>query len=159
MEMIVFFAYLELDGHEDPLQRQAMTALEQAGHPVAWICMKDIWHIGQEFFRWEIATAVAGAVIGIDPFDQPDVEASKLKTSGLTEAYEKTQSLPTQEPIFRENGLALYADPRNAAELGRHNTLTGYLKSHFGRVKAGEKSGDYVALLAYIERNERTRER
>ena len=55
--------------------------------------------------------------------------------------------------MFRENGVALYADPRNAAQLGRHNTLAGYLKSHFGRVHAGEKSGDYVALLAYIERD------
>jgi transaldolase / glucose-6-phosphate isomerase len=56
--------------------------------------------------------------------------------------------------VFRENGVALYADPRNAAELGRHNELSGYLKSHFGRVRGGEKAGDYVALLAYIQRNE-----
>ena len=100
-----------------------MAALEQAGHPVARISVKDIWHIGQEFFRWEIATAVAGAIIGIDPFDQPDVEASKDKTRALTDDYEKSHSLPKEEPVFRENGLALYADPRNAAELGRHNTL------------------------------------
>ena len=149
-----FFAYLELDGQGDPSQRQAVAALERAGHPVARISVKDIWHIGQEFFRWEIATAVAGAIIGIDPFNQPDVEASKDKTRALTDDYEKSHSLPKQEPVFRENGLALYADPRNAAELGRHNTLVGYLKSHFGRVHAGAKSGDYVALLAYIERNE-----
>jgi transaldolase / glucose-6-phosphate isomerase len=149
-----FFAYLELEGLPDPSQRRAIAALEQAGHPVARISVKDIWHIGQEFFRWEIATAVAGAIIGIDPFNQPDVEASKEKTRALTDDYEKSHSLPKQEPVFRENGLALYADPRNAAELGRHNTLTGYLKSHFGRVHAGAKSGDYVALLAYIERNE-----
>ena len=149
-----FFAYLELDGQHDPSQRQAMAALEQAGHPVARISVKDIWHIGQEFFRWEIATAVAGAIIGIDPFDQPDVEASKDKTRALTEDYEKSHRLPEEAPMFRENGLALYADPRNAAELGRHNTLSGYLKSHFGRVHAGAKSGDYVALLAYIQRNE-----
>ena len=145
-----FFAYLELDGQVDPSQRQAVTALEQAGHPVARISVKDIWHIGQEFFRWEIATAVAGAIIGIDPFDQPDVEASKDKTRELTGEYEKSHSLPKQEPVFRENGVALYADPRNAAELGQHNTLSGYLKSHFGRARAG----DYVALLAYIERND-----
>ena len=149
-----FFAYLELDGQADPSQREAVAALERAGHPVARINVKDIWHIGQEFFRWEIATAVAGAIIGIDPFDQPDVEASKKKTSALTEEYEKSHSLPTEEPMFRENGVALYADPRNAAELGRHNTLSGYLKSHFGRVHAGAKAGDYVALLAYIQRNE-----
>ena len=130
-----------------------MEALERAGHPVAQISVKDVWHIGQEFFRWEIATAVAGAIIGIDPFDQPDVEASKDKTRELTDAYEKSHRLPEDAPVFRENGVALYADPRNAAELGRHNTLVGYLKSHFGRLHAGGKGGDYVALLAYIERN------
>jgi transaldolase/glucose-6-phosphate isomerase len=147
-----FFAYLELEGQQDALQRQAVAALERAGHPVARISVKDIWHIGQEFFRWEIATAVAGAIIGIDPFNQPDVEASKDKTRALTDDFEKSHRLPEEVPVFRENGLALYADPRNAAELGRHNTLVGYLKSHFGRVHAGAKSGDYVALLAYIER-------
>lgn len=145
-----FFAYLELDGQIDPSQSAAVAALERAGHPVARINVKDIWHIGQEFFRWEIAVAVAGAIIGIDPFDQPDVEASKDRTRALTEAYEKSQSLPDEEALFRENGLALYADPRNAAALGRHNTLTGYLKGHFTQVH----TGDYVALLAYIERNE-----
>jgi transaldolase/glucose-6-phosphate isomerase len=149
-----FFAYLELDGQIDPSQRQAVEALERAGHPVARISVKDIWHIGQEFFRWEIATAVAGAIIGIDPFDQPDVEASKDKTRALTEEYEKSHSLPKEEPVFRENGLALYADPRNAAALGHHNTLSGYLKSHLGRVHAGGKEGDYVALLAYIQRSQ-----
>ena len=145
-----FFAYLELDGRAAQSQQETVAALEKAGHPIAKIRVKDIWHIGQEFFRWEIATAVAGEIIGIDPFDQPDVEASKVKTSALTEAYEKSHSLPKEEPVFRENGVALYADPRNAAELGRHNTLAGYLKSHFGRVKAG----DYVALLPYIRRDE-----
>ena len=149
-----FFAYLELDGHLDPSQRKAVEALEQAGHPVARIRVKDFWHIGQEFFRWEIATAVAGAIIGIDPFDQPDVEASKEKTRALMDEYEKSHRFPAEAPMFRENGLALYADPRNAGELGRHNTLSGYLRSHFGRVHAGAKAGDYVALLAYIQRDE-----
>jgi transaldolase/glucose-6-phosphate isomerase len=144
-----FFAYLELEGQCDPAQRQAIEALEQAGHPVARITVKDVWRIGEEFFRWEIAVAVAGAIIGIDPFDQPDVEASKQKTSALMTAYEASHSLPHEAPVFRVNGLALYADPRNADELGRHNTLEGYLKRHFGRVQAG----DYVALLAYIDRN------
>jgi transaldolase/glucose-6-phosphate isomerase len=145
-----FFAYLELDGEADPSQRHAVEALEKAGHPVVRIKMQDKWHLGQEFFRWEIATAVAGAVIGINPFDQPDVEASKEKTRALMQEYEKSHRLPEQAPIFRENGVALYADPRNASELGRHNTLSGYLKSHFERAHAG----DYVALLAYIERDE-----
>lgn len=145
-----FFAYLELDGQADTRQRQAVEALEAAGHPVARIRVKDIWTIGQEFFRWEIAVAVAGAIIRIDPFDQPDVEASKQKSKALTKAYETTGALPKQEPIFRHNGVALYADPHNADELGRHNTLHAYLNSHFGRVRAG----DYVALLAYVERSQ-----
>ncbi len=149
-----FFAYLELEGHVDPKQRQVMDMVEKAGHPVVRISVKDIFHIGQEFFRWEIATAVAGAIIDIDPFDQPDVEASKIKTRVLTDEYEKSHKLPIEEPVFRENGLALYADPRNAAALGQHNTLVGYLKSHFHRVHAGEAYGDYVALLAYIRRDE-----
>jgi transaldolase/glucose-6-phosphate isomerase len=149
-----FFVHLELDGQIDLAQREAITMLERAEHPVVRITVKDIWHIGQEFFRWEIAVAVAGAIIGIDPFNQPDVEASNDKARALTQAYEKLHSLPKQEPVFRENGLALFADSRNAAELGRHNTLSGYLKSHFGRVHAGGKGGDYVALLAYIPRNE-----
>jgi transaldolase/glucose-6-phosphate isomerase len=149
-----FFAYVELEKQHDPAQREAMAALERAGHPVARIVVKDIWDIGQEFYRWEIATAVAGVIIGIDPFNQPDVEASKVKTRALTDEYEKSRSLPKEEPLFRENGVALDADRRHAAELGRHNTLSGYLKSYFGRVHAGGKSGDYVAFLAYIERNE-----
>jgi transaldolase/glucose-6-phosphate isomerase len=111
--------------------------------------MGDVWSLGQEFFRWEIATAVAGAIIGINPFDQPDVEASKTETRALTDAFETSHALPTDEPVFRANGVALYADPRNAEQLGRHPTLADYLKSHFGRVKAG----DYVALLAYVNRD------
>ncbi len=148
-----FFAYLELAGHLDPSERRALDALEQAGHPVVRISLRDTWHISQEFFRWEIATAVAGSIIGIDPFDQPDVEASKDKARALTDEYEKSHTLPKEEPVFRENGLALYADPHNAGELGQHNTLAGYLRSHLGRVHAGGKGGDYVALLAYIQRD------
>jgi len=78
------------------------------------------------------------------------VEASKDKTRALTDKYENSHRLPEETPVFRENGLALYADPRNAAELSRHNTVSGYLKSHLGRIHAG----DYVALLAYIQRNQ-----
>jgi transaldolase/glucose-6-phosphate isomerase len=68
----------------------------------------------------------------------------------LTDQYAKSHRLPEQTPIFRENGVALYADARNASELGRHNTLSGYLKGHFERAHAG----DYIALLAYIEQNQ-----
>ncbi len=106
--------------------------------------------LGQEFFRWEMATAVAGSIIGINPFDQPDVEASKVKTRDLTTAYEKTGSLPEEKPFFSEAPFKLFADPRNEAELApKATSLISALKAHFGRIRAG----DYAALLAYIERN------
>lgn len=143
------FAHLELDGSPDPAQRLAMEALSDAGHPVVWIRVADIWSLGQEFFRWEIATAVAGAILGIDPFDQPDVEASKQASRTLISGYEAAHSLPNDEPVFREDGMAVFADSRNAGALGRHSSLSGYLRSHLGRVQ----DGDYVALLAYVERN------
>jgi transaldolase/glucose-6-phosphate isomerase len=143
------FAYLELEGSSDPAQRQAVDALEKAGHPVARIVLPNVWCIAQEFFRWEVATAVASAIIGVNPFDQPDVEASKQKTTALMQAYEASHVAPKDEPVFRQNGFAVYADARNAEALGRHNSLVGYLRSHFGRVH----DGDYVALLAYINRD------
>jgi transaldolase/glucose-6-phosphate isomerase len=143
------FAYLELQGHSDPAQRLAIEALEKAGHPVARIILPDIWSVGQEFFRWEVATAVASAIMGVNPFDQPDVEASKQKTSALMKASEASHPAARNEPVFRQNGFAVYADPGNAEALGRHNSLVGYLRSHFGRIR----QGDYVALLAYIDRN------
>jgi transaldolase/glucose-6-phosphate isomerase len=148
-----FFAYVELAGNADPSQRRGIDDLERAGHPAARITIKDISQIGGEFFLWELATAVAGSIMHIDPFDQPDVEASKARTRALTDEFEKSHALPEQQPVFQADGVTLYTDPHNASELGRHDTLAGYLKSHLGRVHGGDKNGDYVALLAYIERN------
>jgi transaldolase/glucose-6-phosphate isomerase len=142
------FIYLELESGADPDQRLAIETLKAAGHPVVTLVLKDLWSLGSEFFRWEMATAVAGAVLGINPFDQPDVEASKQKTNALITAYGEAGSLPPQAPLFVEDGLALYADPRNAAELGPQSSLTAYLRRHLSRLEVG----DYVALLAYIAR-------
>lgn len=149
-----FFAYLVLSGHEDKAQRDFADALEKAGHPIARIEVRDIDFIGQEFFRWEMAIAVAGAVIGINPFDQPDVEASKVKTRALTEDYEKSGKLNESKPIYQANGIALFADEKNAAAIGRHDTLAGYFTAHFKRLHGH----DYAAILAYIERNQAHRD-
>jgi transaldolase/glucose-6-phosphate isomerase len=144
------FAYVRLASDTDAAQHKAVAALEAAGQPVVRIVVNDTIQLGQEFFRWEMATAVAGSIIGINPFDQPDVEASKIETRKLTEAYEKTGKLPPEEPFFTADGIELYADPRNAGELKPAATsIAAALKAHLGRAKAG----DYVALLAYIERN------
>jgi transaldolase/glucose-6-phosphate isomerase len=142
------FAYVELAGSHDPAQRAAMAALAQAGFPVVTLTVNALADLGQEFFRWEIAVAVAGAIIMINPFDQPDVEASKNKTRALTDAYEQGGTPPAETPLFAGEGMAVYADPGNAAALGEQTSLGEYLKRQFARVGPG----DYVALLAYIDR-------
>jgi transaldolase / glucose-6-phosphate isomerase len=144
------FAYLRLAADQDTEQERVIAALETAGHPVVRITVHDRMQLGQEFFRWEMATAVAGSIIGINPFDQPDVEAAKVKTRDLTEAYEKTRKLPEERAFFEGDGIRLFADPRNEAALKSQATsLAAALKAHFGRIG----QGDYAALLAYIERS------
>ncbi|HEV8393644.1 MAG TPA: bifunctional transaldolase/phosoglucose isomerase [Vicinamibacterales bacterium] len=145
------FVYLRLTTAPDRAQDQTVDALERAGHPVIRIGVHEPYAIGQEFFRWEIATAVAGAHIGINPFNQPDVEASKIATRALTDEYERAGMLPDEAPFFTGGGVALYADARNSAALtasaGSQPTLDSVLRAHLGRIA----DGDYFALLAYLE--------
>jgi transaldolase / glucose-6-phosphate isomerase len=147
------FAYVRLESGADADQDAKLAAIEKAGHPVVRITMADTYDLGAEFFRWEIATAVAGSIIGINAFNQPDVEASKIATRELTSAYEKTGSLPAEKPILEEAGIKLFTDDKNAAALaqaaGSDNSLAGYLKAHLDRIKAG----DYFAVLGYIQMN------
>jgi len=146
-----FFVYLRLEGHADAGQDEAVRNLEREGHPVARIALETVEHLPQEFFRFEMATAVAGAVLGIDPFDQPDVEASKVETKKLFEAAESSGALPAETPLFEDETIALYADAGNASALPRAaEGLDAALKAHLGRLK----DGDYLALLAYVARNE-----
>jgi transaldolase/glucose-6-phosphate isomerase len=148
------FAYLRHEASADKNQDSAVAALGQAGQPVVRIALDDIYNLGQEFFRWEIATAVAGAVIGINAFNQPDVEASKVVTRELTSAYERTGSLPSEDPALTDGSIKLFTDPKNADALakaaGADKTLGGYLGAHLGRIS----TGDYFCLLGYIEMND-----
>ncbi len=144
------FTYERYVPGPDGAQESAMQSLEHAGHTVLRWEIEDKYDLGQEFFRWEIATAVAGALLEINPFDQPDVEASKVATRELTSEYEKTGNLPPEQPVFQGDGLQLYADEENSTELGHHKTLTAYLAEHLRRIAPGE----YFALLAYMERND-----
>ena len=147
-----FFIDLRTEGENDAAHDDRLAALEQAGHPVVRIVMKSIDHIGQEFFRFELATAVAGAVLGINPFNQPDVEDAKIKTRELTAAFEKSGKLPAEKPVMSSPQADLYTDDGNAAALrkaGADGDLGSWLKAHLSRSGAD----DYVALLAYIERS------
>jgi transaldolase/glucose-6-phosphate isomerase len=144
------FAYLRLAKENNRAMDAAVTALEKAGHPIVRIVLGTKFDLGQEFFRWEIATATAGSVIGINTFNQPDVEASKIETRKLTSEYEATGKLPSEAPFFEDQGLKLFADEKNAAVLKNNSNLAEVLRTHLGRIGAG----DYFALLGYIQMND-----
>src|SRR4030088_3362482 len=147
-----FFIDLRTEAENDTAHDDKLAALEKAGHPVVRIVLKSIDHIGQEFFRFELATAVAGAVLGINPFNQPDVEDAKIKTRELTAAFERTGALPPEKPAASTPQADIYTDDHNAAALrkaGADGDIDSWLKAHLARVD----EDDYVALLAYIERN------
>jgi transaldolase/glucose-6-phosphate isomerase len=124
------FVHVRFTPDADAAQDAAVAELERAGHPVVRIDISDLYDIGGEVFRWEFATAVAGAIIGINPFDQPDVEASKIATRSLTSEYERTGALPAESPLLIDD-----------AELGAR------VAAHLAAIGPG----DYAALLAYVE--------
>jgi len=138
------FVYLRLasalNGAPDPAQDRAMDALAAAGHPVVRIAIDDVYDLGREFFRWEFATAVAGAILGINPFNQPDVEASKIATKKLTSEFEATGSLPAEAPAFEEDGIKVFGEAAGS-------TLADSLRAHVDSIR----ESDYFALLAYIQ--------
>jgi transaldolase / glucose-6-phosphate isomerase len=149
------FIDLALKGENNTEHEAKLKKLETADHPVIRIAQNSRAHIVQEFVRFEIATAVAGAVIGINPFDQPDVEASKVKTRDLTSAFEKSGELPRETPVVSEQSLAVFTDEANAAALrkaGAGDDVVSWLAAHFARIG----NGDYFAMLAYLARNEAT---
>jgi len=143
------FAYLRLEEAPSAAQDAAVTALEKAGHPVVRIHVATKYDLAEEFVRWEVATAIAGAILRINPFNQPDVEASKVATKALTSEYEKTGKLPSEAPFFEGEGVKLFADEKNQAALKKaagSPSLTAYLKAHLDRLG----KGDYLGLLAYV---------
>jgi transaldolase/glucose-6-phosphate isomerase len=146
------FAYLRLENASDAAQDSALAALERAGQPVLRIAISEIANIGQEFFRWEIATAVAGAILGINPFNQPDVEASKIKTRALMKQGDG--AISAQRPLFEQNGIKVFAGEQTVRTLngGRRNDLPGLLKAFLGTARPG----DYCGLLAYLNPAEPT---
>jgi transaldolase/glucose-6-phosphate isomerase len=147
------FIHMRLRDAGSEEQERAIAALEAAGHPIVRIEMQSTLDLGQEFFRWEIATAVAGSILGINAFDQPDVEASKVATRKLTTAYEASGELAEEKPLLREGEMSLFADPRNAAalqEAATGTTLEALLAAHLDSLRPR----DYFAMNAYVEMSE-----
>lgn len=143
------FVYLKLKGKVSARQDAAVAALEKAGQPVVRITLPEVYNLGQEFFRWQIATAVAGSIIGINPFNQPDVEASKVETRKLTSEYEATGKLPAEAPFFEADGMRFFADEKNAAALRGGTKVADVLRAQVERARPG----DYFGVLAYVEMN------
>lgn len=152
------FVYLKLKNAAASQLDEKIVLLKSSGHPVIEITLEDEMNLGQEFFRWEFATAAAGAVMGINPFDQPDVEAAKIEARKLTEQYEQTGELPDEEPFFEEGGIKLFTGDDYAEKLEKfiegEKTLAKVLAAHLAHIQ----ENDYFALLAYIERNAENRE-
>ncbi|HSK72502.1 MAG TPA: bifunctional transaldolase/phosoglucose isomerase [Pyrinomonadaceae bacterium] len=148
------FVYLKLKNTTDNSLDEKIALLKDSDLPVVQIVLEDKMNLGQEFFRWEFATAVAGAIMEINPFNQPDVEAAKIEAKKLTEEYEKTGEFPAETPFYEENGIKLFTSEKYAKRLKEYTegeeSLRKYLEAHLAHLQ----ENDYFALLAYIEMNE-----
>ena len=138
-----FFVSLRLDGDENEIVAKVLDALELAGHPVVRITLDEREDLGGEFFRWEMATAAAGAVLGINPFDQPNVEATKIKTRELLKAFQATGSLPADTPFLVEDSIEVFGGT------GRGGSRMRKVFADFLNLT---RPGDYIALMAYVPR-------
>ena len=141
------FVYVRVANSVSAEQDAAVETLEKAGQPVLRVDLETPMDLGGEFFRWEIATAVAGAILGVDPFDQPDVDAAKLAARKLMLAYEETGVLPEPSPVLEDAGLQLFTE---SVDVASGSKLEQILAAHLARL--GE--GDYFALNAYVEMND-----
>lgn len=142
------FAFLSVKGDNafDPQKR----ALEASGHPVVSIELDSIDTLGQEFFRWEFATAVAGSIMEINPFNQPDVESAKIEARKITDEYEETGSLPDESPFYESDGVKLFSGSEYSGLLMTESggeSVASIIRAHLDNITGG----DYFGLLAYVE--------
>ena len=148
------FVHVRVADDPEPGRDAALGALADAGHPVVTVPVPARNALAAEFFRWELATAVCGAVLGVNPFDQPDVEAAKEAARARTAAGEAADGPLAEYPVARADGLALFADADTAGgrrtAVGGRAALERLVSAHL----ASAGPGDYVALLAYLDRNE-----
>lgn len=140
------FVYLHAGNDDKQADEKKLTALEKAGHPVARIQLKSKLGLGGEFFRWELATATAGRVLGVNPFDEPNVAESKKNSNDLLNEWEQKKSFNEGEPVLTSGEISIFAE--NSAWLEKLNkkSLKGFLNSY---VKL-TKSPDYLSILAYF---------
>ncbi|MGD8584183.1 MAG: bifunctional transaldolase/phosoglucose isomerase [Chloroflexota bacterium] len=141
-----FFIYFKLAGETDADLEKGVTALRAAGQPVATIQLVDPLDLGQEFMRWEVATAVAGAILHINAFDQPNVQESKDNTNRLLNEVRRGGHLQQENPAIKTQHLQLFAQERKS------ETLSGSLDDFFNEASPN----DYAAIMAYLPENSKT---
>lgn len=138
------FVYVGFENQPDEQNRQQVAALQAAGHPVVTILMRDALDLGAEFFRWEVATAIASAVLEINPFDQPNVQAAKTATDQLMKVVVEKGSLPEEStPVLQENGLDYYTNVSGGSAVE-------VLRAFFGQ----SKPGNFLCIQAYLQESE-----
>jgi hypothetical protein len=142
------FVSVQLAGGEDATTAKQLVALEEAGHPIVRIGIPAATAVGGEFFRWEIATATAGAIMGVNPFDEPDVAESKQNTQELLSAWQRQGVADDGQPVLEANGMVIYVDEsRREAWQTAADCLRDFLHAFLGQIKAP----DYLALLPYFQ--------
>ena len=144
------FAYIRYEQGIDPTQEVSIGALERAGHPVIRVDVADLMNLGQEFFLWEMATAVAGALLGINAFDQPNVQESKDYTKSHLETFKKEGRLAESSPVLSDGDIQIFADDANHQTLKGKSTLDDLVAAHVMRLQPG----DYFAMNVYVERTD-----
>jgi transaldolase/glucose-6-phosphate isomerase len=149
------FVHIKLASDTDESSEQGCKALEAAGHPVIRIALRDTLDLGSEFFRWEMATATAGFLLGINPFDQPNVQESKDNTNGLLERFRSEGKLGEDAATLESDDLKFFCDSDTRARLEKIQTAQrGVGKSPEGYLTAflsQAQPGDYIALMAYLQ--------
>jgi hypothetical protein len=149
------FVHIKIGAEADESAERSLKALESAGHPVVRLVLRDKLDLGQEFLRWEIATATAGCLLGINPFDQPNVQESKDNTKRLLDQFRAEGKFREDAPALESGGLKLYCDAAARSNLeklraqkgGPGNSMEGYLTAFLNQAR----SGDYLALMAYVQ--------
>ncbi|MHB1687617.1 MAG: bifunctional transaldolase/phosoglucose isomerase [Ignavibacteriaceae bacterium] len=141
------FVYIYTSTDHDGQVEKKLAVLEKASHPVVRIEIKDISSLGAEFFRWELATATAGKIIGINPFDQPNVAESKKNTGNLLSEWKKNGSFENEIPLVQDDDLKIYCDENTGWLFQEHRKSVSDFINYYFRLA---QPHDYIAILAYF---------
>jgi glucose-6-phosphate isomerase len=138
------FVWLRIAGRDE--SRVAVSRLQEAGKPVLEMTLDDPFDVGSQMFIWEMATALAGQILEVNPFDQPNVESAKIRARSMIEAYFETGTLPSLDPVLELNGIEIFFHPQPEGGI-RLSTPVEVLK-HF---IAGIPEDGYLAIHAYLD--------